>query len=154
MKAKYLFAILTLISFSHPVKSAWFGPDNFEECQYEKVKDCSGDTRCANVAITLCEKEFPYELGEWKKIDWEDYDNSDNKIQIVAEDFLTKICFTNERLNLKRDCSWWEYDLNTAYSWYAMNLLADKKFLNSDQSNFLDGTTYIVYRAERKRIEK
>ena len=157
MKAKYFFVILTLISFAHPIKSAWFGPDNYEECTYERVKDCAGDGRCSSAAYTLCRKEFPYKLGKWKKINWDDYTNSKGEIQITDTDFQTKLCFTNKKFNLEKECMYWEYSYDLSLRRFSMFEIASinfKKFLYSSQSGWLDGTTHVAYRAERKRIEK
>jgi hypothetical protein len=159
MKAKYFFPILSFVLFALPVKSAWFGPDNYEECTFKKLKECDGDGRCARAAYNLCDKEFPYKLGKWKQIKWDDYTNSEGKIQIADTDFQTKLCFTNKRLNLEKECSTWEYSYEVSTIRIQMFEIAKtsndfKKFLNNTQTGYLEGTTYFAYRAERKRIEK
>lgn len=159
MRAKFFFAILTFISFAHPAQSAWFGPDNYEECSYEKVKDCNGDKNCASVALNLCDKEFPFKLGKWKRFAWEEYSNANNEIRIVGMDFETKLCLTNMKFNLEENCRRFEYDTKIAFRKFTMQEIATMTaghiiFLNNTKSDFLEGTTYIAYRAERKRIEK
>jgi len=45
-----------------------FGPCNYEECTYEKVKDCERDDKfCARAAYALCDKEFP-KYSSWSKL--------------------------------------------------------------------------------------
>ena len=44
-----------------------FGPCNYEECSYEKVKECERDDKfCAKAAYALCDKEFP-KYKYWEK---------------------------------------------------------------------------------------
>ena len=154
---KYALVIVIATSFMLPIQSAWFGPDNYEECTYEKVKDCDGNKQCNSAAYKLCSKGFPFEIGEWKKITWDDLANSSGKIRVVDPDFHIKICFQNNDLNIKKECKYWEYTYGLSTHEYSLldiaNINTNKKFLDS-KSVFLKGTSYSIYKAERKRIEK
>ena len=144
---------LNFLTISDSRAICFFGPCNYEECEYEKVKECNDNYQCRRAATRLCEKEFPYEKGKWKKVKWEDIENSEGKIQIVGTDFYTRLCFKNDKHNIEEDCIWWDHDtpISTRFSmsWIIEN--AFSQFLNSSKTSSLDGTTYSIYRAEKKR---
>ena len=130
--------------------------DTYDECVYKKIKDCDGNKACTVAARNLCNKSFPYELGDWKQVDWNDIDNADGKIQISSVTHGTKICFNNASLGIEEECQSWDYSFGLTsprYSQFdiAKQISENHKFLNAAQDNFLDGTTYRVYRAKRYR---
>ena len=66
MRLKYplLFTTLTFCTNSYAVEifgiNLGIGYDSFEECVFDKVKECgANDHNCANAADALCRKECP-----------------------------------------------------------------------------------------------
>ena len=124
---KYALVIVIATSFMLPIQSAWFGPDNYEECKYEKIKDCGGNGQCSSAAYSLCNKEFPFEIGEWKKITWDDHADSSGKIRVVGSDFHIKICFQNNDLNIEEECAYWKYSIGLSADEYSLIQIAKLK---------------------------
>lgn len=138
------------------VWAAWFGPDNYEECVYEKVKACDGNGQCSGAAKRLCDKDFPYVLGKWEYITWDDYLDSNGKYQIASSNFLTKMCFQNKKKGLDEECVEWKYGyeltlVRTTSFEIAESISKFHKFLNPSKTKWVDGTTYTTFRAQRKR---
>ena len=147
------------MTFSSWTLPSWFGPDNYAECTFEKVKECGENKACARLAYEVCDKDFPLEeVGDWEFFDWQnsmDKNYRNDLVELKDGGFITKFCAYNNSVNFEECFVFENYKHPLEYSCcgYSPNAIIKGLYLFDPIKN-LHGNTFKAFRKKIVRQKK